>query len=145
LLNGLATSCKLARCNLPRFDVAGDSAPWDANFFEAPKFKNASDAMNNRIGAPDCSSYETTVACMGWDWASQTAAPSSVIDDFTPQAAHAFGKGYLPPQRTCLTSGERYNNFPRYLKGAVGLHADGWTDNAVIYQKPGVVNLPCGM
>lgn len=147
IISGLQSACGLAFCN-PTFDAASDSsvASLGTNFYEDPLFKNVSDAMTNHIGTPNCSGFETTVACMGWNWAAQTVSALSVIDDFTATSVHSAGKGYLPPQKACLTSGERFNNYPTYLKGIVYLHAvSGWTNGTVIQQKAGLVNIPCNM
>lgn len=146
LLLGQKGSCVLSFCN-STFDAASDAnGVLGTNFYETPNFKNPTDAVTNHIGTPNCSGFETTVACMGWNWSTQTATSLSVIDDMTAQAANASGKGYMPPQSGCLSSGERYNNFPSYLKGIVYLHSvSGWTNGTVIQQKAGLINMPCGM
>lgn len=147
IVSGLMTSCGLAFCN-STFDAASDSslASLGTNFYENPSFKNAANSMANNIGTPNCSGKETTVACMGWDWLAQTATTGSVVDDFKAQSTHSAGKGYLPPQKGCVTSGERFNNFPSYLKGIVYLHAvNGWANGTPIQQKAGLINMPCGM
>jgi hypothetical protein len=106
--------------------------------------KQTTHATANHTGAPNCSGFETTVACMGWDYATQTASSLSVIDDLIPTSTHSAGKGYQGPGR-CVNSGERYNDFPTYLKGIVYLHASSYVNGATIVEKDGLITKRCGM
>ena len=100
------------------------------------EFRNPADLLANHIGKPDCAGFANAAACMGWSYSTLTAAPNSVIDDLTPTASGAVGKGYQPPGR-CAPDPD----YPIWLKGVVYLSvADG-----VISENPGLVTKPCGL
>jgi hypothetical protein len=108
------------------------------NFYIDPAFKNAAHAISNYMGVPNCKGYATVTACMGWDGIS--VRPQSIIDDLTPTAAAAIGKGYRPP-RPCGPD----PLYPKWLKGVVYLRASGWAIAAKITQNSGLISKPCDM
>ncbi|HUB63925.1 MAG TPA: hypothetical protein VL996_05675 [Methylocella sp.] len=76
----------------------------------------ASPPAHGAIGAPNCSSYATTTACM-----------ATVIADFAPSGG-AIGLGYQKPSGTCNNAGD--SDFPTWMKGIIPI---------------GLITLPCGM
>lgn len=144
ILKGLVTTCR-ATCESgspPYNAIAFNSMPLGVNIYIDPAFQNAADVLANRIGTPNCSGFETTTACMGWDYSTQTATNPSVIYGMTPTVAAAIGKGYRPPGVRCIPAGAGadYSDFPDWLKGIVYLHWNG----TVVQQKMGLSNVPCG-
>ena len=139
IFNGLATSCP-ASCNSPRDDVVSYGGGYGTNIYVNPVFKNTADLLANHTGVPNCNGFTNTVACMGWNYASQTAAPLSVIDDLTPTASGVTGKGYQPPS-SCAPDAD----YPTWLKGVVYLQASGFADGATITESEGLMTKPCGM
>ena len=122
--------------------IAFHSMPLGVNTYVDPTFQNAADVLANRIGTPNCSGFETTTACMGWDYLTQTAANPSLVYGMMPTARAAIGKGYRPPGLRCIpaTAGADYSDFPDWLQGIVYLHWNG----TVVQQKVGLSNVPCG-
>src|SRR5262249_45962368 len=72
-----------------------------SNATTSPAFTNTSDLLSNRNGAPNCTGFITTTACMGWNANTQTLTNPSTIYDLMPQAAGASSKGYQKPSTTC--------------------------------------------
>jgi hypothetical protein len=140
---GSATICH-ATCqsgSAPFILNSGNSIPIPTsgfNVYADPSFKNTTDLFSNHLTLPNCSGFETVTACMGWNFASQTASSLSVIDDLTPQTAGAIGKGYRPPAPCAADPG---NLHPPWLKGFGGYLF--WTGTIILY-KPGYINAPCG-
>jgi hypothetical protein len=142
ILLGLVSSCQGPFCagtggtnqSAVSFDGSNDLG---VNRYENPLFNNASDFVANRYGTPDCSGFTNTVACMGWNAATQTATPPSTIYDMTPTAPDAAGKGYQPPG-ACAPDAD----YPIWLKGIVYLQ---WNPSTgAITENSGLVTKPCG-
>jgi hypothetical protein len=138
---GLASSCQGPYCvgsggsNATAVSV-DSSNDMGINTYENPVFNNASDLVANRYGTPNCSSYTNTVACMGWNNATQMATNPSTIYDLTPTASGTAGKGYQPPG-ACAPDAD----YPSWLKGIVYLQWNSST--GVITENSGLVTKPC--
>lgn len=111
------------------------------NFLVNPNYTNISDLITNHMGTPSCSSFTNTVACEGWNFATQTSSSLSMINDLIPTASQAIGKGYIPPQ-PCVTSDAV---FPAWLKGIIFLQASAFTTGATITETEGLMTKPCAM
>jgi hypothetical protein len=136
-LKGLATVCLAPFCD-PGANAAsyGTLANLGTNTYTSPAYNNPTDFFNYRMGTPSCSGFQTTTACMGWNYASQTATNPSVIYDLTATASGTAGKGYQPPGPCASDS-----DYPTWLKGVVYLHWDG----TQLWENAGLVNKPCGL
>jgi hypothetical protein len=104
--------------------------------FQSPAFQNTADLLANWVGAPNCTGFAFTSACMGWNFSTQTATANTPIFDLTPTATGTSGKGYQPPG-PCATD----SNWPTWLYGIVGLQFNG----SGVVQVQGLVNKPCGV
>jgi hypothetical protein len=141
ILLGLATTCQGPYCagsggtnaSAVSFDGSNDLG---INLYESPSFNNVSDLVTNRYGTPNCASFTNTVACMGWNYATQAATNPSTIYDLTPTASSAAGKGYQPPG-ACASD----TDYPTWLKGVVYLQWNSST--GVITENSGLVTKPC--
>jgi hypothetical protein len=136
-LKGLATVCLAPYCD-PVANAAsyGTLANLGTNTYISPAYNNPTDFFNYRMGTPSCSGFQTTTACMGWNYASQTATNPSVIYDLTATASGTAGKGYQPPGPCASDS-----DYPTWLKGVVYLQWDG----TQLWENAGLVNKPCGL
>jgi hypothetical protein len=141
--------CKLAFCN-PTFDVAsnGTLAELGTNLYPGtratgPGFANTTDLLANQVGVPNCSGFETTTMCMGYNPVTKTLTTPSVISDLIPSASGTAGKGYQFPSITCVTTGPIASDYPTYLKGIVYLHWNAGTSQ--ITENAGLVTKPCGL
>jgi len=128
--------CPGTSCDASGRHVVAYNGSVGTNFYVDPLFKNTADLLANHVTTPNCSAFETTAACMGWNHVTRTASTLSVIDDLTPQNAQAIGKGYQPPGDCAANA-----LYPTWLKGIVYLHWDG----AALTSKDGLVTKPCGM
>jgi hypothetical protein len=106
------------------------------NTYANPLYTNTPDLLANQQGVPNCSGFENTTQCMGWNALKSTLTPLSVISDLVPTASGTAGKGYQLPSITCAPNPD----YPTWLKGIVYLHWNGssLTENA------GLVTKPCG-
>jgi len=149
ILKASATTC-LAACD-------SGSAPFNANAYNGatlgtntyinPDFKNTTDLIANHLGVPNCSSFASTTQCMGWDPITQTMTSLSILDDLTTNATgncpQCAGKGFQLPSKTCVTSGQLFNDYPPDLKGLVRLQ---WNPGSqTITQVADLATRPCGM
>jgi chitodextrinase len=132
---GLATKCNGTFCAGP-YDAESFNSTNDLGVetYENPDFNNPTDFVNNLYGVPNCTGFTNTVACMGWDFSTQTATNPSVIYDMTPTAAGTAGKGYQPPA-ACQPDPD----YPTWLKGIVYLQWNG----SSITENAGLVTKPC--
>jgi hypothetical protein len=98
----------------------GASFPWGANTFDDPGFANPGALP---AGAPNCSGFANTTACM---------IGAGVPANIKPSGG-AAGKGYQPPG---ACTADAY--YPTWLKGVVYLKASGsnLTENAGLITKP---------
>jgi hypothetical protein len=135
IFKGLATSCAYT-CDSGDNVVAFNGATFGTNTYLDPAFKNTTDLINNHYGVPNCTKFETTTACMGWNQATQTITALSVIDDMTATATGTADKGYQPPG-PCTA--DPY--YPSWLKGVVYLHWDG----SALTERDGLLTKPCGL
>jgi hypothetical protein len=136
IFKGLETSCHGSICDSGNNVVAFNGASFGTNTYVDPAFTDTTDLVNNRYGTINCSGFETTTACMGWNQGTQTVTVPSVISDLTATASQATGKGYQPPG--ACTADPFY---PAWLKGIVYLHWDG----AALTQRDGLLTKPCGL
>jgi hypothetical protein len=136
IFKGLRSDCAGFVCDPGNNVVAYNGFGVGTNTYIDPLFKNTADLLANHQGAPNCTGFETTTACMGWNQATRTVTPLSVIDDLTATAAGAAGKGYYPPG-PCTAD----PFYPTWLKGIVYLHWDG----AALTQRDGLLTKPCGL
>jgi hypothetical protein len=146
-LDGIATFCTAGQvcdqASTPISLVSGNGIPLPTvgnNVYHTdPGFQNTTDLWNNHLTTlPNCVGFETIAACLGWNFATQTASVNSVIYDLTPTTAGAVGKGYRPPAPCAPDPG---NLHPAWLKGFGGYLF--WTGSSILY-KPGYINAPCG-
>jgi hypothetical protein len=100
------------------------SFPFGTNLYTNPGFANPTALPT---GAPDCTGYTNTTACMNTGYA--------VAADLTPSGA-AAGLGYRPPG---ACAADPY--FPQWLKGMVYLSWNGTT----LSENPGLITKPCGL
>ena len=114
-----------------------------ANFYVDPLFTNVSD-LSNHNSTPNCTGFETTTQCMGWDAATRTLTALSFISDLTATCAQCGGKGFQRPSTTC--GGPVTVDYPAWLKGVNVLHAvNGFTAGTPIQQKSGLATRPCNL
>jgi hypothetical protein len=113
--------------------VRNSVASLGTNTYVDPGFANTSDLLTNWSGVPNCTGYANVTACMGWNYASQTARANSPIADLTATAGGTSGKGYQPPY-ACAPD----PLYPTWLKGVVYLQWNGssLTENADLVNKP---------
>lgn len=133
---GTAGTCGGSSCDGGDNVIAYNGSPIGTNTYEDAAFANTTDLLTNWVGQPLCSGFSNVAACMGWNYASQTAVAATPVGDLTPTAVGTSGKGYQPPG-PCASNAL----YPSYLKGIVYLQWNGssLTENA------GLVNKPCGM
>src|SRR5215831_4207242 len=112
------------------------------NTYTDPLFTNTTDLLANHLTQPNCTGFSDVAACMGWNYALQTASSLSVIADLTPTCgASCTGKGYQPPKPCAVDV-----LYPTYLKGVVYHQVNGgFSNTATVTEKAGLVNKPCGM
>jgi len=139
IAKGLASVCN-GTCNSGNDVVEFNSQSFGTNIYTDPLFNNATDAINNRIGTPNCAGFTNTAACMGWNHGSRTATNPSLIYDMAATATGTAGKGYQTPSNCVLSDPD----FPIWLKGVVYLQASGWVNGATITMNDGLVTKPCG-
>jgi hypothetical protein len=139
---GAATSCIAAVCNATSTPVSAAAfSPATAgelgtNFYTNPNYTNTTDLLANQQGVPNCSAFENTTQCMGWNASTSALTSLSVIGDLIPTASGTSGKGYQLPSVNCAAN----SNYPTWLKGIVYLHWNG----ASITENAGLVTKPCG-
>ena len=128
------------------FNIAvNNSGQLGTNTFIDPAFRNVTDLLASRNGAPPntgsgapCSGFTNVTACIGgYNAVTSTLTTPGVISDLTPTAGGTSGKGYQVPSLTCNTNAD----YPTWLKGIVYLH---WTGTAVV-QNFDLVTLQCGL
>jgi len=113
----------------------------NVNYNVDPIFTNTSDLLANQTGAPNCTGFTNTTACMGWNANTNTLTTPSVISDLIPTCgANCTGAGYQKPSTTCDTSGNAYTYYPTWLKGIVYLQ---WTGTSIT-ENGDLVTKPCG-
>ena len=130
-------------CN-STYDVCRDKlAELGTNTYTNPAFNNTTDLLANRLGIPNCTGFENTTECMGWNASTSTLTNPSIIYDLQPTAVGTTGKGYQLSSTVCdpSTTDELYLDYPRWLKGIVYLHWDG----TQLWENPGLVTKPCGL
>lgn len=132
---GLATGCD-GTCD------AGDNVVWfnsggpgTGNTYSATALNNTADLLANWNGAPSCSSFTNVTACMGWNYASQTATSLTPVSDLAPTNSTALSAGVGSIQPGPCAPNARW---PTWLKGIVYLQWNGTslTENAGLVQKP---------
>lgn len=155
ILKGSRTSCDTGTtppyaCDSTFSFVSAEAPPptFTTNIYTNPNFNNVSDLITNRLGVPNCTGFASTTACLGWNWATQTATNPSIIYDLTATCSGCSGKGFQPPAQSCTSVanaatmvGQLVTDFPYYLKGMIGLRWNG----TIIQQFPDVASAPCGM
>lgn len=112
-----------------------------SNNYADPLYTNTTDLLANWVGAPNCSSFLSTDACLGWSLSSQTARSLTPIGDLIPTAPGTSGQGYQGASATCVTTGPLASDYPAWLKGVVYLHWNG----TALTENAGLVTKPCGM
>lgn len=123
-----------------------NGGPTGTNIIADPGFNNTTDLLANRTGAPNCATFQTTTACMGWNAGTKVLTNPSVIYDLQPTCAQCAGKGYQLPSTTCVNSGDIFNLYPTWLKGVGGgLHASGFVVGATITERNDLVTKPCNL
>ena len=139
------TSCRATYCN-STFDVMtwGVPATLGTNTFINPAFQNTADLLANRVGAPNCTGFASTTACMGWNAQTSKLTTPSVISDLiataigsAPYYSAVAGKGYQLSSTTCAAN----SDYPKWLKGVVYLYWNGST----LTENAGLVTKPCGL
>jgi hypothetical protein len=135
IFKGSATSCT-GSCDPGDNVVAYNGGPIGTNTYVDPAFANTSDLLSNQSATPNCSGSTNVAACMGWNYATQTARVPSVISDLTPTASGMAGKGYQPPG---ACTADPY--YPTWLKGIVYLQWNG----SSITENAGLLTKPCGL
>lgn len=101
-----------------------------------PAFVNPTDLLANWVSPASCSSFTNIAACMGWNYASQTATVATPVGDLTPTAGGMAGKGYQPPGPcTANTLWPAWVDYIAYLQ---------WNGTSLTLN-PGLVNKPCGV
>ena len=142
IFKSIATHCVYGSCDAG-FNVAfnNQALPTMANFFVNPSFTNTADLLANRTGVPNCTGFENTTACLGWNARTSTLTTPSVISDLTANCAQCTGKGFQRPSTTCAPNPD----YPVWLKGVNYLKASGFTAGATITEKTGLTTKPCGM
>lgn len=138
VFKGLASTCP-STCDGGN-NVESYGPALGTNFYIDPVFKSTSDLVTNHFGAPNCSGFSNVTACIGWNQGAQTITALSVIDDLTPTAGSAIGKGYQVP-KACAAD----TDYPTWLKGVVYLQASGFVNGATITEKAGLISKPCTM
>ena len=121
--------------------VSCSTAPYYApgtNTYSDPAFRNTSDLLTNWVGAPNCSSYTNTVACMGWNYNSQSATTNTPIYDLQPTLGGASGDGYQPPGACAADA-----LYPTWLKGVNYLVPPGSGVITTLTEAQGLMNRPC--
>ena len=137
VFKSLQTACHGTTCD-PGFNVVSyNGGPLGTNTYTDPLFKNTSDLLSNRGGAPDCSAFTNVTACMGWNANTSTLTPNTPIYDLTPTASGTSGKGYQLPSTTCAANAD----YPAWLKGVVYLQWNG----SSLTENTGLVTRPCGL
>jgi hypothetical protein len=116
------------------------SLPSGANFYVNPSFTNTTDLLSNHSGAPNCTGFTNTTACMGYNAATQTLTTPSVISDLQAGCANCSGKGFQLPTKCTANS-----DYPTWLKGIVYLRASGFVNGATITEYSDLATKPCGM
>lgn len=116
---------------------ANSNNPSMTDFYTSPNFTNVSDLMTNQTGVPNCTGFQTTVQCMGYNPLTGAMTTPSIISDLVPTANGTAGKGYQLPKVACATNPD----YPTWLKGIVYLHWNGTT----ITENAGLVSKPCGL
>ena len=140
IFKSVQISCHMTNCD-PGFNVAangGSSTYFGVNTYTDPLFTNTTDLLANQMGAPNCTGFINTAACMGYNAKSRVMTTPSFISDLVPAAAAAAGKGAQLPSTTCSTTDTDY---PTWLKGIVYLHWNGTS----VTQNFDLVTLPCGL
>jgi hypothetical protein len=132
IYKGMETSC-LGDCDSGNNQSVFNGFTLGTNTYVDPGFANTSDLLTNWSGVPNCTGYANVTACMGWNYASQTARANSPIADLTATAGGTSGKGYQPPY-ACAPD----PLYPTWLKGVVYLQWNGssLTENADLVNKP---------
>jgi hypothetical protein len=118
------------------------TGPSNINFAVNPSFTNTTDLLASQSGAPNCSSFVNTTACMGWNANTATLTTPSVISDLVPTCgADCAGAGYQEPRVSCASTGNISGYYPTWLKGVVYLHWNG----SSLTRNADLVTLPCGL
>ena len=128
--------------------TAFDGNNTGTNFTNDPALTNVTDLLASRIGVPNCTGWDNTTACMGWQASMGSLTVPSLISDITATCgANCAGKGYQRPSKICgpITAPDGTALYPNWLKGIVYLHASGYVNGATITEKVGLVTKPCNM
>jgi hypothetical protein len=137
VFKGLQTTCLGSVCDAGNNVVAFNSyTNLGTNTYTDPLLHNTAD-LANRFGQPNCSGFETTTQCMGWNPNTQVltipsgdTCPSGftcttlggtgtpIIADLTATCgANCAGKGYQLPSATCSGAGSLETNFTGSISG----------------------------
>ncbi len=139
-------SCTAGACspNFAATDQSGDPYPNGVNLYPphgTQIFANVAD-LANRTGAPNCTGFVNTTACMGYNANTQVLTPNTFISDMQCVYSQCAGKGFQLPSTTCVTPGTGIvADFPVWLKGIVYLHWNGTS----VEQRHDLVTTPCGL
>ena len=139
LLRANRPSCSAPNCN-STFDAQSFNTAAQLNVtgntYANPAFVNTADLLANWVSAPNCTGYENTTQCMGWDAYTSTLRAGTPIADLTPSTTYS-AKGFQRASTTCAANAD----FPTWLKGLIYLHVNG----ATILQRHGLATTPCGL
>jgi hypothetical protein len=139
VFKGEAPSCLGSLCDVGDNVIAFNNGSFGTNTYTDPDFTNTSDLLSNRSGAPACTGFTNTTACMGWNANTQKLTTPSVISDLTPTASGMTGKGFQLPSTTCAAN----SYYPTWLRGIVYLQ---WNStSSTITENADLVTKPCGL
>jgi hypothetical protein len=134
-----AGTCVPATAPISAQFYPSNTASRSDTFGTAPGYTNVTDLLTNQTSIPNCTGFQTTVACMGYNPVTASLRTPSVISDLVPTTSGTAGKGYQLPSTTCAANAD----YPVWLKGVVYLQWNPGT--ATITENPGLVTKPCGL
>jgi hypothetical protein len=144
-------SCTAGDCDTTNF-AATDQAttyPTGTNLYPAQGttiYSNVAD-LANRIGAPNCTGFTTTTACLGWNANTGALTANTFIADMQCVYGQCANHGFQLPSTTCANSSSTgwlanlFADYPIWLKGIVYLHWNGTS----ITENQDLATKPCGM
>ena len=135
IFKGAQTTCP-ASCDSADNVVAFNGGSFGTNTYANPTFNNTSDLITNRMGAPNCTGFTSTTACMGYNAVTGTLTKPSLNYDLVPTSSYS-AKGYQLPSATCSSD----SDYPTWLKGIVYLHWNG----SSLTENGGLITKPCNM
>ena len=116
--------------------VAFNGGSFGTNTYANPTFNNPSDLITNQMGAPSCTGFTSTTACMGYNAVTSTLTNPSLIYDLVPTSSYS-ANGYQLPSTTCSAD----SDYPTWLKGIVYLQWNG----SSLTENGGLITKPCNM